>query len=94
MCIRDSDELAADLATIPGVTRTAPLVRGQVMGNFGENNAAVDVYGISFDNLLTIPRIANPEESVGNINDFENGIAIGSALAKDLTPLKNDGNHG
>jgi len=82
--IKGYDELAADLATIPGVTRTAPLVRGQVMGNYGDNNAAVDVYGISFDNLLTIPRIANPEESVGNINDFESGIAIGSALAKDL----------
>ena len=82
--IKDYDTLAADLATIPGVTRTAPLVRGQVMGNFRENNAAVDVYGISFENLLTIPRIANPQESSGDINAFEDGIAIGSALAQDL----------
>jgi len=78
------EDLAADLAKIEGVTRTAPLVRGQVMGNFGNENAAVDVYGIAYEDLLTIPRIANPEEFSGDIADFESGIAIGSALARDL----------
>ncbi|MEL6571580.1 MAG: ABC transporter permease [Pseudomonadota bacterium] len=78
------EELAADLRAIDGVIRAAPLVRGQVMGNFGNENAAVDVYGIAYDDLLTIPRIANPEEFSGRIEDFENGIAIGSALAKEL----------
>ncbi len=78
------EELAADLRELEGVTRAAPLVRGQVMGNYGNENAAVDVYGIAFDDLLTIPRVANPQESSGDINDFENGIAIGSALARDL----------
>ena len=78
------EDLAADLAKIEGVTRTAPLVRGQVMGNFGNENAAVDVYGIAYEDLLTIPRIANPEEFSGDIANFENGIAIGSALARDL----------
>ena len=78
------EALAADLAQIEGVTRAAPLVRGQVMGNFGQDNAAVDVYGIAFEDLMTIPRIANPQESSGDINNFANGIALGSALAKDL----------
>lgn len=78
------EDLASDLAQIEGVTRAAPLVRGQVMGNFGQENAAVDVYGIAFEDLLTIPRIAQPEESSGDINDFANGIALGSALARDL----------
>jgi len=78
------EDLAADLAKIEGVTRTAPLVRGQVMGNFGNENAAVDVYGIAYEDLLTIPRIANPEEFSGDIANFESGIAIGSALARDL----------
>lgn len=82
--ISNYEELASDLSQLEGVTRAAPLVRGQVMGNFGQENAAVDVYGIAFDDLMTIPRIANPEDSSGDINNFANGIALGSALAKDL----------
>jgi lipoprotein-releasing system permease protein len=82
--IQNYDALATDIAAIPGVTRAAPLVRGQVMGNRGNANAAVDVFGISLENLLTIPRIAQPEESLGDINDFANGIAIGSGLAREL----------
>ena len=78
------EDLAANLRGVAGVTRAAPLVRGQVMGNFGSENAAVDVYGIAFDDLLTIPRIANPEDFSGDINNFGDGIALGSALAKDL----------
>lgn len=78
------EELAADLRALPGVTRAAPLVRGQVMGNMGNANAAVDVYGIAFADLLTIPRIAQPQESFGDINNFEQGIAIGSGLAREL----------
>ena len=78
------DELAADLREIEGVTRAAPLVRGQVMGNFGNENAAVDVYGIAYEDLLTIPRVAEPEEFSGDIANFENGIALGSVLARDL----------
>ncbi|MEJ6397693.1 lipoprotein-releasing ABC transporter permease subunit [Yoonia sp. 208BN28-4] len=78
------DELAEELRAIEGVTRAAPLVRGQVMGNRANANAAVDVYGIAFEDLLTIPRIAQPEESSGDINDFQDGIAIGSGLAREL----------
>jgi lipoprotein-releasing system permease protein len=82
--IKGYEELATELAAIPGVTRAAPLVRGQVMGNRGNANAAVEIFGISYENLLTIPRIAQPVESLGDINNFENGISIGSVLARDL----------
>ena len=78
------EKLAADLRALPGVTRAAPLVRGQVMGNRGNANAAVDVYGIALEDLLTIPRIANPDEFSGDINNLEAGIAIGSGLAREL----------
>lgn len=82
--INDYDDLAASLAEIPGVTRAAPLVRGQVMANRGSANAGVEVYGITPDDLLTIPRIANPEESFGDIANFADGIAIGSGVAREL----------
>lgn len=78
------EELAKDLSGIPGVTRVAPLVRGQVLSTFGNNSAAADVYGISYENLLTIPRVASPENAYGDIANFEDGIAIGAVLARDL----------
>ncbi len=82
--IENYDQLAAELQDVPGVTRAAPLVRGQVMANRGSYNAAADVYGITLENLMTIPRIATPEAQVGDIVDFDAGIAVGSGLAREL----------
>ena len=62
----------------------APLVKGQVMANMRDRNAGVQVYGISLENLKTLPRIADPETGIGNIEDFPNGIAIGSGVAREL----------
>ncbi len=82
--IADYDQLTTDLAAIPGVTRAAPLVRGQVLANRGNQNTAADVYGIAPADLLTIPRIANPEDSIGDIANFADGIAMGSGVAREL----------
>ena len=82
--ITDYNDLAARLLDIPGVTRTAPLVRGQVMANFGDRNTGVEVYGITAENLSTLPRIAIPEESLGSIENFKEGVAIGSGIAREL----------
>ncbi|MEY1556217.1 lipoprotein-releasing ABC transporter permease subunit [Yoonia sp. R2331] len=82
--ITDYDQLTTDLAAIPGVTRAAPLVRGQVLANRGNQNTAADVYGIAPADLLTIPRIANPEDSIGDIANFADGIAMGSGVAREL----------
>ncbi|RYH02299.1 lipoprotein-releasing ABC transporter permease subunit [Salipiger sp. IMCC34102] len=82
--ISDYDTLAADLAAVPGVLRAAPIVRQQVMANRGAANAGVEVYGISQENLRTVPRIVNPEESLGSLDDFGPGLAIGSGVAREL----------
>jgi lipoprotein-releasing system permease protein len=82
--IDDYDGLTARLAAIPGVTSAAPLVRGQVMANKGNENTAMEVYGISAADLANIPRIANPIEKSGDINRFGDGIAIGSGIARAL----------
>ena len=82
--IRDYDALAASIATVQGVTRVAPIVRGQVMSTYQGNNAGMEVYGISAENLATIPRIANPETAEGDIARFGEGIAIGSGIARTL----------
>ncbi|NVJ94556.1 MAG: ABC transporter permease [Marivivens sp.] len=82
--ISNAADMAAALRGVEGVTRAAPLVRGQVMANFTNSNAGVEVYGISYDDLLTIPRIVEPEVALGDISRFEDGIAIGSGVAREL----------
>lgn len=82
--IRDFDGWAERISAVPGVTRAAPLIKGQVMANKGQNNAGVEVFGIRYDDLLTIPRIARPESYIGDISQFQNGIAIGSGVAQEL----------
>jgi lipoprotein-releasing system permease protein len=82
--IVDYDAMAARVAEVPGVTRVAPLVRGQIMANSRDRNAGIDVRGITLDNLKTIPRIASPEAALGDINRFNEGIAIGSGVAREL----------
>ena len=82
--IPDYRERVAAIAKIPGVTRAAPLVRGQVMANMRDKSAGVDVYGIALEDLLTIPRIAHPQNALGDIARFNEGLAIGSGVARAL----------
>ncbi|WP_417249959.1 lipoprotein-releasing ABC transporter permease subunit [Celeribacter sp.] len=79
------------IAAIPGVTRAAPLVRGQVMASHSGSNAGVEVYGISEADLMTIPRVAQtPDEAWGDISRFSEGIAIGSGVARELGVMVGD----
>ncbi|EAP76723.1 lipoprotein releasing system transmembrane protein LolE [Roseovarius nubinhibens ISM] len=82
--LQDYEEMAARVREVPGVTRVAPLVRGQLLANVQNRNAGVEVFGITKENLKTIPRIANPETSLGEIEAFDQGIAIGSGVAREL----------
>lgn len=82
--ISDYTEMAAAVAQVPGVTRAAPLVRQQVMANKGQSNAGVEVFGIAAEDLRTIPRIAHSENATGDINRFDEGIAIGVGVARTL----------
>ena len=83
--IEDYAAQAAAIAALPGVTRAAPLVRGQVMVTFGQRSNVADVYGIAPEDLATIPRVGGPEaEAAGDLSRFPEGIAIGSGLAREL----------
>ncbi|MFN3936954.1 MAG: lipoprotein-releasing ABC transporter permease subunit [Gemmobacter sp.] len=82
--IPDYAAMAERIAAIPGVTRAAPLVRGQVMATAQGRHAGAEVYGISPENLLTIPRVAGSDEAQGDIGRFAEGIAIGSGIAREL----------
>ncbi|MGN7870892.1 lipoprotein-releasing ABC transporter permease subunit [Paracoccus sp. 22332] len=82
--IADYDAMAAALAQVPGVIRTAPVVRGQVMATANDSSNVAEVFGISLDDLKEMPRIADAATSVGSLEDFDRGIAIGSGIAREL----------
>jgi lipoprotein-releasing system permease protein len=80
----DYQDRAERIRKVPGVTRAAPLIRGQAMATFDERSNVADVYGISAEDLATIPRVANPKTSRGDLARFGEGIAMGSELAREL----------
>jgi lipoprotein-releasing system permease protein len=82
--IAEYEAMADRVREVPGVTRVAPLVKGQVMANARDRNAGVQVFGIKPEDLRTIPRVADPETSYGDIARFAEGIAIGSGVAQEL----------
>ncbi len=89
--ISDYEDWAERLNSVEDVVRAAPLVRGQVMASARSSNAGVDVYGISPEDLKTIPRVAqDPDFAMGDINRFSEGIAIGSGVARDLGVIAGD----
>lgn len=82
--IIDYPEMVTKVAAVEGVTRVAPIIRGQVMASSPSRNTGVEVYGETLADLRTLPLIANPESSSGTLDDFGEGIAIGSGVARTL----------
>jgi lipoprotein-releasing system permease protein len=80
----DYTDVAARVRDVAGVTRVAPLIKGQVMANANSSNAGVQVFGITLADLKGIPRIADPETGQGDIGRFDQGVAIGSGVASEL----------
>ena len=78
------DSIAKNLQDVPGITRAAPLIKGQVMVTAGEGASGAEVFGISLENLKTIPRVGLGADAYGDIDQFNDGIAIGSGIARDL----------
>lgn len=80
----DYQAIARDLAAIPGVTRAAPVIRGQAMISGVGGNSGAEIYGISPEDLATIPSIAGGGDDLGDLARFPEGIALGSGIARDL----------
>ncbi len=78
------DEIAARVARVPGVTRAAPAIRGQVMASKGGRNAGVEVFGQRLADIRSLPLIASPETAEGDLSRLDRGIAIGTGVAREL----------
>ena len=81
----DYDAIAAKLAAVPGVTEAAPQIKGQVMVTaIGDGTSGAEVFGLRLADLKRIPRIGDGADAYGNLAEFDQGIAIGSGLARTL----------
>ena len=83
-------KMAEALNRVPGVTRAAPIIKSQVMAMNNGNRTGVQVIGVAEKDLVTLPRIFNPESSSGLISNFSQGIAIGSGVAQNLNVMVGD----
>lgn len=80
----DYAEIASRLSQVPGVTRAAPMIRGQVMVAAQNATNGAEVYGLSPEALASIPRVGAGADAYGDLSRYSEGIAIGSVLAREL----------
>ena len=80
--IADYPAMAEAVAQVPGVTRVAPLIRGQVLLSAQGESTGVEAFGIAAEDLRSLPGIAQAEQSAGDLSRFDEGIAIGSEVAR------------
>jgi lipoprotein-releasing system permease protein len=83
----DYPEIADQLRAIPGVTRAAPMVKATVMATFGERSTGAQVYGMAREDVASIPRIGRLDggaSAFGDLGRLDEGVAIGSGVARDL----------
>lgn len=80
----DYREITEAVATVPGVLRAAPIISSQVMAAANGQNSGVQIFGESLADLKTLPLIVNPESFTGDIENFNDGVAIGSGIARAL----------
>ncbi len=82
--IGDFDRLVEKVAAVDGVARAMPVIRSQGLASFEGRNAGVEILGIRKSDLLSFPLIADPEISYGDLERFEEGLAIGTGVAREL----------
>ncbi len=85
--ISNYSDMAERIAQVPGVSRAAPLVKGQVLITNRDRSSGVEVFGIQPDDLLDLPGVVESEQAVGDLSEFQNGedvIAIGSGVVRSI----------
>ncbi len=77
-------DISETVAQVPGVLRAAPVIKAQVMASANGQNAGVQIFGETLADLKDLPLIANPESFTGDIEQYNEGLAIGSGIARSL----------
>jgi lipoprotein-releasing system permease protein len=66
------------------------LVKGQVLASKSIYSTGVEVYGIRKGDLVNIELVNKPTSSVGSMENFNDGVAIGAQIARKLNISIND----
>ena len=82
--IRNYDPLTNRLSSVEGVSRAAPIIRAQVLAASEIRNAGAEIFGVRQQDITTLPLVVSPETAFGDLNDLEQGIAIGTGVARTL----------
>jgi len=83
--LEDYDAVAAAAREVDGVVHAAPVITGQVLTTHRGRNAFAQVTGITVEDLLEVPLVANPEQfSDGDLRRLDEGVAVGFQIARNL----------
>lgn len=82
--ISNYTEIADQVTPIEGVVGALPVIKGQVMGSHQGKNVGLEVFGINPKDLSLISAVIKPEFSQGDIKNLEDGVALGSGIARTL----------
>jgi len=82
--IPNPDAIAAAVRDVPGVTHSAAIVRAEVLASSQREDTLGQVLGISLEDLRTVPLVREPEAAWGDLDRFQDGVAIGDGLARRL----------
>jgi len=82
--IADYDAMADRVRKVPGVSRVAPILKGEVLASLRGRSAGVQVYGMSPADLQSLPGMVNSDTALGDIARYAEGLAIGSGVARQL----------
>ncbi|KJZ19748.1 ABC transporter permease [Loktanella sp. S4079] len=82
--IENYEEVADRILAQDHVTDVFPLVRGQAMANASGRLGLADIYGIKLEDLKVSDAIVESDRSYGNLDNLDNGIALGLELAANL----------
>ncbi|MEM6620066.1 MAG: lipoprotein-releasing ABC transporter permease subunit [Pseudomonadota bacterium] len=80
----DYEGRAEALRQVDGVVRVAPVVKAQVMATANGRNSGVEIFGETYEDVLTIPRVVEPEIRRGELSNYNKGVAIGVGIAREL----------
>ncbi|MGB7262016.1 MAG: ABC transporter permease [Albidovulum sp.] len=76
--------LTEKIASAPGVTHANPRISGFAMVSFGDRSNVGEVFGVEQDVLAALPTFAGAPDALGDLTRFDEGIAIGSEIARNL----------
>lgn len=86
----DYAQMADRIRAVPDVVRAAAIVRGQVMVTANGANSGAEVFGMTAQDFAAIPSMTDSDGDEGDLARYDQGIAIGAGIARQLNLVVGD----